>query len=59
MNRLHIALTLATLLVALTLGMALAAALPLSASFYGSFTIAGQNVRNGRRSIGRLASSTR
>jgi hypothetical protein len=43
MNRLHIAITLATLLIALTLGVAVAAAPPLPSSFYGTATIAGQN----------------
>ncbi len=54
MNGLRIAITLATLLVVLTLGVAVAAAPPLPASFYGTVTIAGQNVR-GRPPINRRA----
>lgn len=47
MNRLHIAITLASLLVALTVGVALAAVPLLPSSFYGLVIIAGQNVPAG------------
>ena len=47
MNRLHIAIILATLVAALTFGAVLAAAPPLPASFYGSVVMAGQSVPAG------------
>jgi len=47
MNRVRIATALATLLVALTLGLAVAAAPPLPSSFYGTVTMAGQNLPAG------------
>ncbi len=58
MNRLHIAIPLATLLVALTLGVAVAAAPPLPASFYGTATIAGQNLLAGT-AVAAFVGSTR
>ena len=56
MNRFNIALPLATLLVTVTISVAVAAASQLPASFYSIVTIARQNVRGARRSIGGLAS---
>ena len=50
MNRLRIPITLAKLMVALTIGMAVDP--PLPASFYGTVTIAGQNVRAACQSTG-------
>ena len=51
-KRFKLALPPAVLLVTLTSLVAQAAAPPLPASFYGTVTIAGQNVRSSRQSAG-------